>query len=64
MGAQVGGFQDGWSWCRKCEGLFFRNNPTKGRCPAGGAHTTLGSGQYSLDLIGKGQVNWRHCHKL
>jgi hypothetical protein len=57
------GFQDGWSWCRKCEGLYFGGNPTNGRCPAGGAHTNVGSGLYRLVLIGEGQVNWRWCRK-
>ena len=63
MGVQVGAFQDGWFWCRKCEGLYFAFNPTQGRCPAGGAHTNSGSGAYRLVLIGEGQVNWRWCRK-
>jgi hypothetical protein len=63
MTIQVGAFQDGWSWCRKCEGLYFSGNPTKGRCPAGGAHSNLGSGLYRLVLVGPGQENWRWCHK-
>jgi hypothetical protein len=63
MSVQVGAFQDGWSWCRKCEGLFFSGNPTKGRCAAGGTHDHSESGLYRLMSVGEGQVNWRWCKK-
>jgi hypothetical protein len=48
MSVQVGAFQDGWSWCRKCEGLFFGLNLTNGRCPSGGPHDPKLSGDYNL----------------
>jgi hypothetical protein len=63
MSVQVGTFQDGWFWCRKCEGLHFGGNSTKGRCPAGGAHSNVGSGLYRLMFVGAGQMNWRRCRK-
>ena len=40
--------QAGWRWCRKCQGLFFGENLTNGRCPAGGAHDPKQSGDYNL----------------
>ena len=40
--------QADWRWCKKCEGLFFAGRPTKGVCPAGGEHTTQGSGKYEV----------------
>jgi hypothetical protein len=48
MSVQVGAFQDGWSWCRKCEGLFFGLNLTNGGCPSGGPHDPKLSGDYNL----------------
>ena len=63
MSVQVGAFEDGWFWCRKCEGLYFGLNPTKGRCPVGGAHSNVGSGHYRLSHVGNGQLNWRRCQK-
>lgn len=62
------GFQDGWRWCKKCEGIFFgRNHPDpSGKCPAGGQHVSKGSGIYSIahNLTWyPGQHNWRWCHK-
>ena len=36
-----------WRWCHKCQSLFFNGHPTKGKCPAGGAHESTGSGNYS-----------------
>jgi hypothetical protein len=41
--------QDGWRWCRTCQGLWFAGNRTDGVCPAGGAHSLAGSGDYGLD---------------
>lgn len=40
--------QADWRWCKKCEGLFFAGRPIKGVCPAGGEHTTQGSGKYEV----------------
>ncbi|MEU1374975.1 hypothetical protein ABZ442_15070 [Streptomyces triculaminicus] len=31
-----------WWICTKCYGLFFWGYPTKGACPAGGAHEAAG----------------------
>ncbi len=39
--------QNGWRWCRKCQGLFYAPNGN-GRCPAGGGHNASGSGNYAL----------------
>lgn len=57
--------QSNWRWCHKCQGLYFAGNPGS-RCPAGGAHDNVGSGNYSLvqNTAGAaGQANWRWCHK-
>jgi hypothetical protein len=40
--------QSGWRWCSKCQGLWFSGNPTDGRCPAGGPHSSQPSGNYFL----------------
>lgn len=54
--------QSGWSWCSKCQGLFF--SVTGSRCPAGSAHSAAGSGNYILAKDGgMGQPNWRYCSK-
>lgn len=60
------GTQRNWRWCNKCQGLWFAGNATQGKCPAGGAHTKTGSGNYSLvhaATIAPGQSNWRWCKK-
>jgi len=56
IGAPTGrpGTQAGWRWCSKCQGLFYGLNrlpdgtPWLGVCPAGGAHSNAGSGNYIL----------------
>jgi hypothetical protein len=46
--------QPNWRWCKKCDGLFFAGGPIRGAqaghgvCPAGGQHSTAGSGKYEL----------------
>ena len=57
--------QDNWRWCNKCQGLFFGGNPGS-KCPAGGAHSKTGSGNYDIVhnwAAAPGQGNWRWCHK-
>lgn len=59
--------QGGWSWCSKCEGLFYsRASAGMGFCPAGGKHTNVGSGAYA-SIIGETatgqQGGWRWCAK-
>ena len=41
-------WQSQWSWCHKCQGLFFSGNGTLGVCPAGGPHSLAGSGAYQM----------------
>ena len=41
-------FQAGWTWCSRCEGLYFGEGKNKGACPAGGLHVNSGSGNYVL----------------
>jgi len=38
--------QEHWRWCHKCQGLFFGENASVSKCPAGGAHEATGSGDY------------------
>ncbi|MFE8600205.1 M57 family metalloprotease [Archangium violaceum] len=58
--------QSNWRWCHKCQGLFFGGNPGS-KCPAGGAHENVGSGDYhlghSLASSAGWQSNWRWCNK-
>lgn len=42
------GNQANWSWCNKCQGLFFGPNAAKSACPKGGTHDGTGSYNYSL----------------
>jgi Fungalysin metallopeptidase (M36)/Fungalysin/Thermolysin Propeptide Motif len=72
-GAQLNGIvtdftagQQNWRWCHKCQGLFFNGSATKGKCPAGGAHESTGSGNYMIVnnwASAPGQDQWRWCHK-
>ena len=56
--------QLGWSWCYKCQGLFFAGNNTPGVCPAGGDHSQTGSGSYKLlAKSGNGQSDWMCCNR-
>lgn len=60
--------QTGWSWCSKCQGLFYSAN-SGSVCPAGDAHDPSGSGEYVLDLNADaaahphGQPDWSWCGK-
>jgi hypothetical protein len=63
---RAGTEQPGWRWCHKCEGMFFGDNPSKGVCPAGGAHDPSQSGRYAGlfgDTSPGAQGSWRWCHK-
>src|SRR5206468_3957405 len=46
--------QDGWRFCRKCEGLAYGRAGAPGPCPAGGTHDHSGSGNYTLVLDAPG----------
>jgi len=64
-GAAGGNCQAGWRWCSKCDGLHFILNGL-GACPAGGTHSTSGSGPYVLidnDPAAPGDHGWRYCFK-
>ena len=70
--------QGSWSWCRKCEGLFYSGNPSFGVCPADGqSHDPMQSGHYVVYLdaeslaaqggtlggLSAQQGGWRWCRK-
>jgi hypothetical protein len=61
--------QNGWRWCRQCQGLWFAGNPTLGVCPARGAagHSFVLSGDYALprtsDILADGQGGWFWCNR-
>jgi hypothetical protein len=62
-----GSEQPGWRWCRRCQGMFFGDNPSHGVCPANHQpHDGSQSGRYASlfgeDAAGQ-QGNWRWCHK-
>jgi hypothetical protein len=50
FGDDVPGTQPGWRWCRKCQGLFFGQNPDLGDCPAGDKHDPSQSGLYAVNF--------------
>lgn len=60
-----------WRWCSKCDGLHYIGGGL-GPCPAGGRHSTSGSGAYALPLydahknVGSGGIYcWcRKCQGL
>jgi len=53
--------QNNWSWCVRCQGLYFIGNGSHGQCPAGGPHAEEGSGDYVLTSADPGQHGWRWC---
>jgi hypothetical protein len=64
--------QSNWRWCSKCDGLWHTSSANQGgRCPAGGSHTSQGSGDYALfdkpatnfNSTIMAQPNWRWCAK-
>lgn len=60
------GYQPGWRWCHKCNGMFFSLNTTSGHCPTGGGHSFTGSGTYFIKTappVGSEQNNWRWCNR-
>src|SRR5678815_749810 len=59
--------QSGWRWCSSCEGLFFSENGTRGRCVADShGHDATGSANYLVALERSDrleQEGWRWCRK-
>jgi hypothetical protein len=63
--------QDGWRWCRFCQGLWYTGNSCAGFCPARGAqgHSSQGSVPYALfvtdigSLFPPGQELRAWCYK-
>jgi hypothetical protein len=63
--------QTGWHWCQKCDCLWHAQSAAPGVCPAGGAHTATGSGDYALfdkpahpfNKTIMAQSDWRWCEK-
>src|SRR5665647_468236 len=57
--------QDGWSWCKKCNGLWYSGFNTTGKCPAGGGHIKTESFNYTMfyNSCGEcsGQSDWKYC---
>ena len=61
-----GGFtmQEGWRWCKKCEGLFLAGGEKNGTCTDGKEHDPSDSGKYVLQVaVDGGQGDWRRCTK-
>jgi hypothetical protein len=44
------GFQDSWSWCDKCQGLFYGLFQSSSWCPAGGRHDGSQSLNYGVSI--------------
>ncbi|HEX8366854.1 MAG TPA: hypothetical protein VF603_16360 [Allosphingosinicella sp.] len=71
QGLPVGCVQEGWRWCRKCQGMFYGRASASagglGRCPAGGAHDPSQSGHYYQriggDIANVQQGGWSWCSK-
>jgi hypothetical protein len=41
-------YQSGWSWCNKCQGLYFSQSTVSIPCPSGGNHDNSGSARYCV----------------
>lgn len=61
--------QPNWSWCGKCQGLFYYPNVGKSYCPDGGNHA-VGAGSYNYSVAysyqatsGGYQLGWNWCNK-
>lgn len=55
--------QNGWRWCRRCEGLFYAGAAA---CPRGGVHAVADGAEYVVamdDPSAAGQRDWRWCRK-
>ena len=58
-----------WTWCNRCQALFYGAPGAPGACPAGGVHNSSGSGDYYMllvdgDMAGPDQQPlWRLCGK-
>jgi len=50
------GQQQGWSWCCKCQGMFYSSNPA-GPCPAGDTHDNTGSMPYAISMDAPAQLS-------
>jgi M6 family metalloprotease-like protein len=58
--------QLGWTYCKKCTGMYFKPGQPASNCPAGGAHEPLDENTYSMvqnAASDPGQSNWRWCRK-
>jgi hypothetical protein len=59
--------QPGWKWCKKCQGLFYARNPSKGVCPVDHSpHDDSASESYFVMFNigdGRGQTGWKWCGK-
>lgn len=59
--------QSEWRWCKKCGGLFYAGNETKGTCNDGKEHDGSSSGKYAMrvgsDELEGVQGGWRRCKK-
>ena len=68
---RIAGLSRSWRWCHKCQGLWNTDWPEANVCPAGGQHSSEGSGEYSLLLAnpplgsanGGLQGDWHSCLK-
>lgn len=59
-------YQYSWRYCEKCRAMFYDGGPSKGRCPAGGAHVSQGF-IFGMNLQSPApahaQDGWRFCEK-
>ena len=59
--------QDGWRFCAKCAGLYFKYQGKNGVCPSSGKHQTqMHGGIYTLNLDASGlpgEQGWKYCNK-
>jgi hypothetical protein len=65
LGIKANWGQDGWRWCKKCQGLAFGGG-SPGICAAGGVHDHSASADYTMALNlpeFPGQEQWRWCRR-
>jgi len=61
--------QTGWTFCKKCNGNFYREGQGLSHCPSNGTHQPYDSHDFSMvwmdpnQPVDPGEQNWRWCRK-
>jgi hypothetical protein len=57
------GYQTQWTWCTRCQAVFYGPNQASSNCPAGGHHTSplVGPYEIAVNTSAPGQPGWAWC---